>query len=60
MMARKSSVERILNFLRRILSIRNELPEELEKEFIEYKDINSIDRIQTSAWLGFALTICMF
>ncbi len=59
-MAGKSIIERVKNFLRRIFSIRNELPKALEKEFIHYKDVNSIDRIQTSAWLGFALTICMF
>lgn len=42
------------------LQIRNELPPELEQEFIAYKDIKSINRIQSSAWLGLALTICLF
>ncbi len=42
------------------LQIRNELPPELEKEFIVYKDTKSINRIQSSAWLGIALTICLF
>src|SRR5687767_7657555 len=42
------------------LNIRKEIPDELEKEFTAFKDIKSIDRIQASAWLGFALTIFMF
>ncbi len=40
--------------------IRKDLPKELEQEFITYKDIKSIDRIETSAWIGIALTICLF
>jgi signal transduction histidine kinase/DNA-binding response OmpR family regulator len=40
--------------------IRNELPPELEQKFMAYKDIKSINRIQSSAWLGLALTICLF
>ena len=42
------------------LTIRKELPPALEQEFIAYKDIKSINRIQASAWLGFILTICLF
>ena len=42
------------------LKIRKDIPDELELEFIAFKDIKSIDRIQSAAWLGFALTICMF
>jgi len=42
------------------LKIRKDIPDELEQEFIAFKDIKSIDRIQSAAWLGFALTICMF
>lgn len=40
--------------------IRNELPSELEREFIVYKDIKGINRIHSAAWLGVALTICLF
>lgn len=40
--------------------IRNELPSELEQEFVTYKDVKSINRIQSAAWLGIALTICLF
>ena len=39
--------------------IRHDLPKALEREFIAYKDIACIDRIQASAWIGFALTLCM-
>src|SRR5690349_20488039 len=42
------------------LKIRNELPPELEEEFTSYKDIKSINRIQSSAWLGAVLTFCLF
>ena len=42
------------------LKIRNELPLELEEEFTSYKDIKSINRIQSSAWLGVVLTFCLF
>jgi signal transduction histidine kinase/DNA-binding response OmpR family regulator len=43
-----------------MLKIRKSLPKELEREFVTFKDIACIDRIQASAWIGFALTICMF
>ncbi len=43
-----------------MLKIRKALPKELEREFIAFKDVACIDRIQASAWIGFALTICMF
>ena len=41
------------------LTIRKSIPPELQEEFIRYKDIKSIDRIQTSAWIGVALTVCI-
>ena len=43
-----------------MLKIRKSLPKELEREFVTFKDIACIDRIQASAWIGFALTICLF
>lgn len=43
-----------------MLKIRKPLPKELEREFVTFKDIACIDRIQASSWIGFALTICMF
>lgn len=50
----------MLGFIRHILYIRKGIPAELEREFIEYKDIKSIDRIQTSAWIGVVLAIFTF
>ena len=43
-----------------MLKIRKSLPKELEREFVTFKDIACIDRIQASAWVGFVLTICLF
>lgn len=42
------------------LKIKKALPKDLEREFIAYKDIACIDRIHVSAWIGFALTLCLF
>ncbi|MEO5906165.1 MAG: ATP-binding protein [Saprospiraceae bacterium] len=50
----------ILNFVRHLLSIRNRPPAELEKEFIAFKDIKSIDRIEVSCWIAITLTVFMF
>lgn len=54
-----TSGNRIHSFFQ-LFKIRKELPSELEKEFIVFKDIKSINRIQASAWLGLALTLCLF
>src|SRR5688572_4005580 len=43
-----------------MLKIRKSLPKELEREFVTFKDIACIDRIQASAWMGFVLTLCLF
>src|SRR5688572_263280 len=59
-MERNLNSNKVLNFLNRIRPMGHALPKELEAEFIRYKDIKSIDRIGVSAWIGFALTICMF
>jgi len=59
-MAGKLNFKGIGNFLRRILSIRNELPKDLEKDFEEFKDIKSIDRIEVASWIGFILTLLLF
>ncbi len=53
-------MNRILGFIRHILFIRQDFPAELEREFVEYKDIKSIDRIQTSAWIGIILAFFIF
>ncbi|MGB3079910.1 MAG: ATP-binding protein [Saprospiraceae bacterium] len=60
MLSFKSIPYRILRFIRHILYIRQGIPVELEREFIEFKDIKSIDRIQTSAWIGIVLTFFTF
>ena len=59
-MAGKLSFKGIGKFLRRILSIRNDLPKDLEKDFEEFKDIKSIDRIEIASWIGFILTLLLF
>src|SRR4030095_3267312 len=56
----KLKKSKFINFLNRILFIRDDLPKELEEEFEEYKDIRSIDRIEIAAWIGFILTILLF
>ena len=40
--------------------LRKELPAELAVQFEAFKDIKSIDRIRTAAWIGVALTFCLF
>ncbi len=55
MLSFKSIPNRILRFILHILYIRQGIPKELEHEFVEFKDISSIDRIQTSAWIGIVL-----
>ncbi len=49
-----------LSFLSAKLKIRKKIPPDLERQFIAYKDILCISRLQASAWLGFALTLCLF
>ncbi|MEP6794582.1 MAG: histidine kinase dimerization/phospho-acceptor domain-containing protein, partial [Saprospiraceae bacterium] len=60
MLTFKSISNRILHFIRHILYIRQGIPAELEREFVEFKDIKSIDRIQTSAWIGIVLALFTF
>jgi signal transduction histidine kinase/DNA-binding response OmpR family regulator len=43
--------------LRKHLKVRKELPAELVKEFVEYKDINSIDRMHVAAWIAFSMSL---
>lgn len=43
-----------------MMKIRRSLPKELEREFVTFKDIACIDRIQASAWIGIVLTIGLF
>lgn len=51
---------RLLTYVRTTLKFRKELPQGLLKEFIEYKDINSIDRIRVAAWIAFSLSVLLF
>jgi hypothetical protein len=46
--------------LKNIFELRKELPAELAVQFEDFKDIKSIDRIRTGAWIGVALTFCLF
>jgi signal transduction histidine kinase/DNA-binding response OmpR family regulator len=48
------------NKVRKALKIRIDLPSELETQFTEFKDIQSIDRIHVAAWIGFAMSIFLF
>lgn len=49
-----------VNKVRKALKIRIDLPPELEKQFTEFKDIQSIDRIHVAAWIGFGMSILLF
>lgn len=51
---------RILSFTRSALKFRKDLPPGLQKEFFEYNDIQSIDRICVAAWIAFALSVLLF
>ena len=51
--------KRILHNLRKSLRFRSEIPPGYESEFVEYKDIKSIDRIQVAAWIGFFLSLLL-
>lgn len=51
---------RFITDFRRFLRIRRELPPGFEKEFEEYTNIESIDRLQVAAWIGFFMSICLF
>lgn len=44
----------------RKLTNRHSLPPDLNRQFEEFKDIKSIDRIMVAAWIGFALSLCLF
>jgi len=46
--------------VKNLLEFRKELPKELAAEFEEFKDVKSIDRIQTAAWIAIFLTFCLF
>src|SRR5687768_11862477 len=50
----------ILPDLSKFFRFRSKLPPGMEAEFVEYKDIKSIDRISVAAWIGFALSILLF
>lgn len=47
----------LFSLLKQALQFRVNVPAELEKEFEEFKDIQSIDRIQVAAWIGFCLSV---
>ncbi len=55
----KWNSNRTILFLRRILKVRRDLPPGLEKEFTEYKDIESIDRIRVGAWIGLMVSVLL-
>lgn len=50
----------IWDYVKRKLKFLRDLPPELARQFEEFKDIKSIDRINTSAWIGIFLTFCLF
>lgn len=54
------SISRAWLAIKKALKIRRDLPPGLEKEFTEYKDIHSIDRMAVGAWIGFGLSILLF
>src|SRR5687768_224156 len=50
---------KFFSFFQQAIKFRESLPVELEREFEEYKDIKSIDRIQVGAWIGFFLSLLL-
>lgn len=50
---------KLLSILREAIKPRKSVPAELYSEFVEYKDIKSIDRIQVAAWIGFCLSVLL-
>ncbi len=56
----KWNSNRTILYLRRILKFRRDLPAGLEKAFIEYKDIESIDRIKVGAYIGLLVSVLLF
>src|SRR5687768_6025432 len=42
------------------LKIQHELPVELSQQFVEFKDIKSIERIRVASWIALGLTFCLF
>jgi hypothetical protein len=46
--------------VRKALQIRIDLPPELERQFTEFEDIQSIDRIHVAAWIGISLSMLLF
>ena len=49
----------LLSSFKQAFRFRKSLPPHLEREFFEYKDIQSIDRIQVAAWIGFCLSLLL-
>ncbi|MDQ3017725.1 MAG: ATP-binding protein [Bacteroidota bacterium] len=60
MSTNKWNINRTVFYLRRILKFRRDLPPGLEKEFTEYKDIESIERIKVGAWIGLMVSVLLF
>ncbi|HUR31627.1 MAG TPA: ATP-binding protein, partial [Saprospiraceae bacterium] len=60
MPSNKRNFSQFLSNLRKSLKIRKDLPRELVNEFTIYKDINSIDRMHVTAWMGFIMSLLLF
>lgn len=53
------TISRIWLAFKKAFKIRRDLPRGVEKEFLEFKDILSIDRMAVGAWIGFGLSIVL-
>ncbi len=49
----------LFSFFRQAFQFRTRVPADLEREFVAYKDIKSIDRIQVAAWIGVCLSLLL-
>src|SRR5688500_3673187 len=55
----RSGLSGLIRSVKKALKVRRDLPPGLEKEFEEFKDIQSIDRIHVAAWIGFIMSVCL-